>query len=350
MPFLMRNDDLSVDYLPIGSRGGPRSAVRPVMDQMRYRRALTSRRPTLVHINPSLDFRSFFRDGMFIYQAKRLGLPVLALYHGWEVPFERKVEQEFCWFFRRTYLKADAFMVLATHFSTALRRWGVKVPIYQTTTVVDDTLAGDFYFEGRQDALRNRTVTRLLFLARLEREKGVFELLEAVSVLAARGAPISLSIAGEGTVRKEAEAFIRQKDVLQGRVELLGYVSGARKREVLASHHVYCLPSYYAEGMPTSVLEAMAFGLPVLTAQVGGIKDFFEDGRMGYIVKPRQPTDIVRQLERLLTDDARLTAIANYNYIYAREHFLAPYVAERLAGIYRDTVDERGVAAPLPGP
>lgn len=335
MPFLVENDDLSVDYLPIGSTGGPQSRFHALTDQVRYRRALTSGRPDLVHVNPTLNFRSFFRDGWFIYQAKRLGLRVLAFYRGWEVPFERRVEEEFRWFFRKTHMEADGFVVLASDFADALRRWGVKAPIHQATTVVDETLARGFSIEHRLDTLRNRRSTRLLFLARLEREKGLIELLEAVGILAARHPPMSLSIAGDGAAREEVEALVRQRDMLRGRVEMLGYVSGARKREVFASHHVYCFPSYYAEGMPNSLLEAMAFGLPVLTTQVGGVKDFFQDGRMGYVVEPRQPGDLVRQLERLLGDDAKLAAMAHYNYSYAREHFMATSAARNLAHIYR---------------
>ncbi len=64
-------------------------------------------------------------------------------------------------------------------------------------------------------------------------------------------------------------------------MRFLGHVSGAAKTQAFRAADIYLFTSL-AEGMPNSVLEAMAFGLPIVTRPVGGIRDFFEDGRMGY--------------------------------------------------------------------
>ena len=86
--------------------------------------------------------------------------------------------------------------------------------------------------------------------------------------------------------------------------------------------------------MPISLLEAMAFGLPVITRPVGGIKDFFEDGMMGFMTPSGDSKAIEEILERILKDHALRSRVSIYNYNYAREHFAAPLVIERMRNLY----------------
>lgn len=82
--------------------------------------------------------------------------------------------------------------------------------------------------------------------------------------------------------------------------------------------------------MPTSVLEAMAFGLPVVTRPVGGLVDFFEDGKMGYLVESLDATDFAEKVLDLIEGIDKARAMSVYNWGYARQHFLASKVAKEL--------------------
>jgi glycosyltransferase involved in cell wall biosynthesis len=86
--------------------------------------------------------------------------------------------------------------------------------------------------------------------------------------------------------------------------------------------------------MPNAVLEAMAFGLPVVTRSVGGMKDFFEDGKMGFITESRDPAVFAEFLARLGADSVLRTSMGRYNRAYARGRFAASVVAARLLEIY----------------
>jgi glycosyltransferase involved in cell wall biosynthesis len=85
--------------------------------------------------------------------------------------------------------------------------------------------------------------------------------------------------------------------------------------------------------MPTSVLEAMAFGLPVITRPVGGLVDFFENDKMGYLIESLNPLDYAQKIDLLINDIEKANAIANYNMEYAHEYFLASKVARQLEKI-----------------
>ena len=93
--------------------------------------------------------------------------------------------------------------------------------------------------------------------------------------------------------------------------------------------------------MPLSVLEAMAFGLPVITTRVGGIPDFFEDGKMGFFLASRKPAHIADKITYLLERPTLMKQISEYNYHYAKEHFYASKVAKRFENIIESVINNR---------
>jgi glycosyltransferase involved in cell wall biosynthesis len=92
--------------------------------------------------------------------------------------------------------------------------------------------------------------------------------------------------------------------------------------------------------MPNSVLEAMAHGLPVVTSAVGGIADFFEDGRMGFSTRTVEPTVLAGLIERLIADPGLAARMGQNNRIHAERCFAAPKVAQRLVAIYSRVIDD----------
>ena len=100
---------------------------------------------------------------------------------------------------------------------------------------------------------------------------------------------------------------------------------------------VFFLPTY-GEGMPISVLEAMAYGLPVVTRQVGGLNDFFINEKMGFITKSKSPKVFSDFLIRLIEDSELRKAMAEYNKKYAYAHFSATKVTKRFYNICRLTL------------
>jgi glycosyltransferase involved in cell wall biosynthesis len=87
--------------------------------------------------------------------------------------------------------------------------------------------------------------------------------------------------------------------------------------------------------MPNSVLEAMGFGLPVITTPVGGIIDFFEDNKNGLFVKMKSSISIKDKVELLINDKLLMRNIAVRNHQYARENFKASVVAKRNEEIFK---------------
>jgi glycosyltransferase involved in cell wall biosynthesis len=332
--FLTCGENRHITFFQIGSSKRAFAFLYPLMDQIRFLNKIYNGQYDLVCLNPSLNLRSFIRDGLFVYFAIKRKLPVVIFFHGWLLSFESKVKGVYRWFFEKTYGKANCFIVLASDFKDMLMKWGVKAYIFIETTAINDELSAGFSISNKLDKIENETETKILFLSRIEKTKGVIETLEAFKILINRGVNVSLSIAGDGAYMNKVKDYIASHDIVRSKVVLLGYVDGEEKKSVFESHHIFCLPTY-SEGMPISMLEAMYFGLPILTRMVGGIKDFFVNGKMGYVTKMGEPEEIADLLEKLIKDKEKLLNMGLYNHNYAIKHFLASAAANRLINIFR---------------
>jgi len=339
LPYLRKGN--AIHNLEIGSTQRKKGIFHPIADQVDFHRLISSSQFDLCHVNPSLNLKSFFRDGMLIWQAKQAGLPVIVFFHGWRKDFENKISRHFLYFFRKTFCQADAFIVLASDFKRVLQKWGVKQPIFLGTTAVDETLLDNFSIEEKTRQTREAEKIKILFLSRLEREKGIFETVDAVYLLLKKKLPVILSIAGEGSAMDALEDYINKKRFAANTIHLLGYVNGPAKQTAFVDNHLYCLPTY-GEGLPISLLEAMSFGMPVITRPVGGIADFFEEGKMGYLCKSNNPEELAQLLEKLLNDREKLLEIGRYNHEYAKKNFMASRVAEKLVHIYERVLNLSG--------
>jgi len=335
---LLSRDGIETSYLLIGRAHSVVPLVYPVVDQFRFIKSLEQYKPDLVHINPSLDLRSVLRDGMFCYQAKRRGYPALVFFRGWDEKFEVKIKGIWQKLFLKTFGQAASFIVLAGKFRQQLEGWGINSPVYLATTAVPDDLLGDTDISEKLVRAMSEDTTRVLYLGRLEREKGVLETVRAVVRLAQEGLNIRVTVAGDGPMMSEIRAT-RDACAVAGRcVNIVGYVRGAEKRKIFKSHHVYCFPSTYGEGMPNALLEAMVFGMPVITCPTGGIADFFEDDRMGALLNEPSVDKVADSIRKLHGHRDLIQEIGTYNHQYAVKNFLAENVAERLRNIYMETV------------
>lgn len=327
--------DAGKTYFEVGARPGSAGrwtgAWRLVADYWRFHRELQRRPVDIVHLNPSLGRRSVVRDGLFLLIAKAHRLPVLVFFRGWDPRFEAEIRARYARAFRLVFGQADAFVVLAEEFARSLRELGLRAPVTVDTTVVPDSAFAAVAGRGPEGS-SDAGACEILFLSRLDHDKGLPEAIEAVALLREGHPGATLMIAGDGPERSASEALVRRRG-LEG-IRFAGHLDGEVRSAAFRRADIFLFPTAFGEGMPNAVLEAMAFGLPVVTRAVGGIRDFFEDGRMGFVTESRDPAVFAGFLARLVADPAMRTAIGRYNRDYARGRFAASVVATRLLEIY----------------
>jgi glycosyltransferase involved in cell wall biosynthesis len=158
-----------------------------------------------------------------------------------------------------------------------------------------------------------RSQVQFVHLAKLGKAKGSYDLVNAFSDLPPElRAKARLVLAGngdlEGVRRMAAPLNAGQKQGSVDRVRVLSWIDPHERDRLLAESDVFVLPSY-AEGLPLSLLEAMAAGLPSITTGVGGIPDVFTHGVEGSIVRPGDRAQLTAAMAQFITDEsARLTA------------------------------------------
>ncbi|NEX16282.1 MAG: colanic acid biosynthesis glycosyltransferase WcaL [Halochromatium sp.] len=162
------------------------------------------------------------------------------------------------------------------------------------------------YEKRLKQPLSTRGVIRILSVGSLLEVKGHRYLIEACSLLGAKGVDFLCEIIGEGPLLSELKLQISNSNLRQ-RIVLAGGMSRDAVRGQLAQADIFVLPSVRAargsrEGIPVALMEAMAAGLPVVASRLSGIPELVEDGRSGLLVMPRHSSGLARAIERILSD------------------------------------------------
>lgn len=175
-----------------------------------------------------------------------------------------------------------------------------------------------------------RSQVQFLHLGRLGQRKGGYDLVNAFAALPeALRARARLVLAGDGDV----EGMRKLAAPLGDRVRVLSWIDAHERDQLLAESDVFALPSY-AEGVPMSLLEAMAAGLPGITTPVGGIPDVFSHGTEGMLVPPGDAAQLRAAMTSFISDETARLAAGRRAYERARAFDVHTY-ARRLADIYQ---------------
>jgi len=154
-------------------------------------------------------------------------------------------------------------------------------------------------------------MVRVLYLAHCTREKGAFDAIAGVALankkLAEQHSPffLRLTVTGSFITPEDRVDFekLMADGTISGCVHYAGFVSGDEKDKLLRSSDIFCFPTFYPnENQPVNLIEAMAFGLPVLTTRWRSLPEVFPTGYLG-LVDVRSPEQIANGLLELLSQD-----------------------------------------------
>ena len=206
-----------------------------------------------------------------------------------------------------------------------------KIEIQRTGIPLDEFSFGD------------RTVPkdgewRFVQAGRLIEKKGLPVTLRAFSTFSKQHPNATLTIAGEGPLLTELQNLARELGVTD-RVSFTGFVSQEQLREIYYRSHIFLHPSQTGgdgnqEGIPNSMLEAMATGLPVFATEHGGIPEAIENGVSGVLVPERDEKALARTLLDAAQDPGLLSRIGPMGAETVRKTFDLQQQAQRLEEIY----------------
>lgn len=181
---------------------------------------------------------------------------------------------------------------------------------------------------------------QLLFVGRLDQVKGVLVLFEAVARMVADGRDVRLSLVGDGPQRADLERRTAELG-LGANVTFAGFRSQDEVQEHLAAADVFVLPSF-AEGVPVSLMEAMARSTPVVATNVGGVTELVRDGVNGLVVAPGDVDALVAALSRLADDATLRRSMGEEGVRTVRADFDSATEAGRLVGLFEGSTPPAG--------
>lgn len=181
---------------------------------------------------------------------------------------------------------------------------------------------------------------RLVSIGRLKEKKGFPILLEALALLKTRGVPCTLAIHGDGDRREELIGLIGRLG-LSGEVTLAGTIPHDRIPQVLAQSGTFVLPCIVLanqdrDGIPNTILEAMASGVPVVSTNISGIPEVVRDGESGLLVPERDAAALAAAIERMTRDEALRERCAREGRKVVASHFSIASSGRALAERFRD--------------
>ena len=181
----------------------------------------------------------------------------------------------------------------------------------------------------------------ILQVARLNPLKDHLTAISTIRKLRDYGVKARLVLAGEGEERAKIEAAIRETE-LQGHVTLLG----ARRDipRLLSAADAFLLSSI-SEGIPLTLIEAMAAGVPIVSTDVGGIPEVIDHGATGLLAPARDDGRLAKHLQRTLTDLALRQSIIAAAQDKARERFSLDEMHRLYAEVYSECLTRRGIFA-----
>ena len=280
----------------------------------------------LVHIHLS-EPTSAKRKKLFFKPAKWLGKKIVVHFHAFSP--ETTINGSYSDLYSYLFSNADAVVVLSHYWKDAVNQkynLGEKVKvIYNPCTTTD-------YIE------KYEKTKSILYAGTLNQRKGYADLLKAFAKIASLHPDWFIVFAGNGEMEKARE-LAKNLDI-EKNVKLLGWVSGEQKDRVYKQATAFCLPSY-AEGFPMAVLDALAYGLPVITTPVGGIPDIAEDGKNFLLFPAGDIEKLSECLEKIVSDEALRANLAKESLHLAATTFNIDNINRQVGDLYAELLKER---------
>ena len=298
-----------------------------ILALLRFISLLLTRQVSVVHVHTA-SRASFWRKSVFVLLAFLARRPVILHLHGAEfhIFYEKESGPMAKRFIRFIFNNAKRIIVLSTQWKRIVSNISNNkhiVCIFNPVEIEDPIAISAF----------SRKKNILLFLGELGKRKGTFDLLDALVRLKTKFPDVKLLCGGDGDLERVA-ARARTLGISDS-VEIMGWVAGDAKRRLLAEATVYVLPSYN-EGLPMSLLEALAAGLPVISTPVGGIPDALEDGIEGYLIEPGNIDALSHAIEKLLCDEQCRTQMGVAGRKKVEQYFTPEQVLPQLETLYRE--------------
>lgn len=284
----------------------------------------------LVHLNLPLNPKSIYRDYLVFTVAKLFGKKVLLHLHGGKYLLQQPNNKLLNTLINRMYIKSEMVVCLSEIEKEIIE----KAYTLKGVQVLENTV-DDLYLKLTKKEDNNDDLT-ILFLGRLHESKGVHILLASIKELMQQGNQhVKFIFCGAGPLLDEV---LQVAKAYPSNVSYMGVVGGEEKNKMLAASQIFVLPSLYGEGLPMSLIEAMAAGLvPVVTTD-GSMAAIVQHGENGFIVEKNNIASLTAQLAYLANNPHKIQTVSQNAKAFAQTRFSVKKYISSLNAFYKASV------------
>lgn len=319
-----------VKYIESYCDGGKvKKIFKAVGSYFLFLKEMVANKPDLVHIHSSFG-GSFFRKLPFVYMANSFEIPVINHIHGSEIANlyvnageKKKRLVEKC------FDKCAYLVVLSEEWKDNLQVVKTKTPkivIENYSTIHKECLQK-----------KNHNDKNILFLGFITELKGCFDIPEIAKKVIEQNNNVKFVLAGSGEI-ESLQKILSEKGISQY-FSFPGWVKKEEKENLLKNADFFFLPSY-TEAMPMSILEAMGYGLPIVTTNVGGIPQLVEEGKNGYMTEPGNIDGFVEAILELIKNDDLVYNMGKASIEKASENYSLEAHLEKICMLYKKVCGE----------
>lgn len=268
--------------------------LKAVTGYLHFSKVLFLEKIELVHIHSSFG-PSFYRKLVFIYMANWFNKPVINHCHGADFDsFYINASDRKKRMIERIYGKCNVIIALSDEWKERLS----MIVSPEKIIVIEN------YSTIHEDAIKykvNKEMTQqILFLGEIGQRKGCYDIPEVVEKVVEKFPDAKFVLGGTGDIDQVKNLLIKKG--IEKNVLFTGWVRGQEKDKLLRESDIFFLPSYN-EGMPMAILDAMGYGLPIVSTLVGGIPKIVKEGENGYLCKAGDTQALSNALIKLLNDE-----------------------------------------------
>lgn len=180
----------------------------------------------------------------------------------------------------------------------------------------------------------NVEAKNILFLGRLGKRKGTYDLIEAMKALDSKiDKEIKFYLCGDGEIESVKKMIEQYK--LQHRVAYLGWIDRGESLNILDKIAINVLPSYN-EGLPMTILETMAYGIPNISTNIASIPEVIENNKNGYLINPGNIQDIIARVEMLINNQEKRVKFSSKSYELINAQFSIDNNVKKLIMIWKE--------------
>ena len=263
---------------------------------------LKQNRGAVVHYNIPLMKAAIVRDYMLIKIAHHLGMPIVLHIHGGNYIKERNRPWYIKKLLKRIFAWGKSVIVLGEEEKKILEEDFNLKNVISLPNCIDLSEAKEF-----NRNIDYKEVLDILYIGRIEPNKGIDYTFEACKVLKNEGVKFHLHFAGKEEV--EGQYIPKFKEEFGKNFTFHGVVSGDKKTDVLKKCDIFLLPSFF-EGLPMSLLETMSFGQVPIVTPVGSIPTVVTDKGNGLFIKVKDVDSIVCAIKNITNNKNLFTVLS----------------------------------------